>query len=197
MKITILLPLSVLILCGCSVVAVNNGQTISNNNTQVGKGTPEQMSLSSEDSDAQLSSNLSTNGRSSCESNTKYSFVQVEREGHEGDPVKEMQVMDGNHVFASFQLPYNDVKNLEILSTKNTANGFELRVAWGGGLYHYEYTFEITCIKNELVLYNVKTDHFSTTDPESGNYWDKKVTRNIEVNPNVPIRNFVLKDYLN
>jgi len=104
--------------------------------------------------------------------------------------------MDGTQVLASFELPFNDVKNLEVISTKNVPDGFRLKVAWGGSLHYYENTFEFTCSENELVLQNVKTDQFSTTDASSGNYLDKKVTRSIKIDPNVPIRNFVLKDYL-
>jgi hypothetical protein len=195
MKITFLLPLSVLILCGCSVVAVNNRQTISNN-TAGGMSRPEPMSSRSEDSNAQAGSNLSINGRSSCDRNTNYSFAQVESESRGQNTTTEMRVLDGNQVMASFELPFYDVKNLEVISTENTPGGFRLKVAWGGSLHRYEHTFEFACSENELVLQNVKTDQFSTTDAASGNYLDKKVTRNIKVDPNVPIGNFVLKDYL-
>ena len=124
--------------------------------------------------------------------------MQVETESlGMSDPLKEMRVMDGNRVLASFELPINDVKNLEVISTKNISDGFRLKVAWGGNLHHYEHTFEFACVENGLVLQNVRTDQFSTTDAASGNYLDKKVTRNIKVDPNVPISNFVLKDYLN
>lgn len=197
MRIPLLLALSASVLCGCSVVVENNRQTNSNN-THGGKSTPKQMDLSSQVTDAETDSNKSINRKSNCSRKTNYGFVQVESESRGvSDPIKQLRVMVGNQVLATLELPVNEVKNLEILSTKNTRNGFEIIAAWGGGLNHYEYVFEFTCRENDLVLYNVIADQFSTTDPESGNYLDRKVSKNISIDPNVPIQDFLFKDYLN
>jgi hypothetical protein len=63
-------------------------------------------------------------------------------------------------------------------------------------LHHYEIQFNFRCKVNNFYLYRVKKDSFSTTNPDSGNFLDKKETKVTKINPNLPIERFVMTAYL-
>jgi hypothetical protein len=71
-----------------------------------------------------------------------------------------------------------------------------MRVDWGGGVYHYEIQFNFRCKKNNFYLYEVTKKSFSTTNPDSGNFLDKKESKVTTIEPNLPIEKFVMTDYL-
>jgi hypothetical protein len=74
--------------------------------------------------------------------------------------------------------------------------GFNIKVDWGGGLHHYEIQFNFRCKENNFYLYQVKKVSFSTTNPDSGNFLDKKESKVTKIGPNLPIEKFVMTDYL-
>ncbi len=74
--------------------------------------------------------------------------------------------------------------------------GFEIKIDWGGSLYHYEIQYNFRCKEKKIYLYKVKTESFSTKNPDSGNYLDKKETKVTKIEPNLPIEKFVMTDYL-
>jgi hypothetical protein len=90
----------------------------------------------------------------------------------------------------------SEVKNFQLNSVKRTETGFEIKVNWGGGVYHYELQFNFRCKENSFYLYKVKKESFSTTNPDSGNFLDKKETKETKIEPNLPIEKSVMTDYL-
>ncbi len=133
-----------------------------------------------------------------CNNQNGYSLVEVENY-HEEESVtsRDLNIVVGNKVAVKIELPTGfEVKNFSLNSTKKTKNGFEMNTDWGGGLYHYEIQFNFRCKENNFYLYKVKKDSFSTTNPDSGNFWDKKETEEINIEPNIPIEKFVITDYL-
>lgn len=115
------------------------------------------------------------------------------------DPVipKDLNLVVGNQIVSKIELPKeSEAKNFSLNSVEKTKAGFEIKVDWGGGLYHYQIHFNFKCKKNNFYLYRVKKISFSTTNPDSGNFLDKKESKIIKVEPNVPIQKFVMKDYL-
>jgi hypothetical protein len=50
--------------------------------------------------------------------------------------------------------------------------------------------------KNNFYLYEVTKKSFSTTNPDSGNFLDKKESKVTTIEPNLPIEKFVMTDYL-
>ena len=52
------------------------------------------------------------------------------------------------------------------------------------------------CKKNSFYLYRVKKVSFSTTNPDSGNFLNKKESKVTKIKPNLLIEKFVMADYL-
>ncbi len=133
-----------------------------------------------------------------CNNQNEYKLVEVENY-HEEESItsRDLNIVAGNEVIVKIELPTGfEVKNFSLNSTKKTKDGFQMNTEWGGGLYHYEIQFNFRCKENNFYLYKVRKDSFSTTNPDSGNYWDKKETEEIKIEPNLPIKKFVINEYL-
>ena len=139
-------------------------------------------------------------GTLNCRNPNEYSFVVVENPNRQkdSDPYpKDLHVVVGDDVVSKIELPNDSgVKNFSLNSVEKTKAGFEIKVDWGSGLHHYEIQFNFRCKVNNFYLYRVKKDSFSTTNPDSGNFWDKKKSKVTKIEPNLPIEKFVMTDYL-
>ena len=137
-----------------------------------------------------------------CRNANEYSFVVVENPNrkNDSDPLipKDLNIVVGDDVISKIELPRVDseVKNFSLNSIEKTKAGFEMRVDWGGGVYHYEIQFNFRCKKNNFYLYKVKKESLSTTNLDSGNFLDKKTSKVTRIEPNLPIEKFVMIDYL-
>lgn len=136
-----------------------------------------------------------------CRKANECRFVVVENPNrkNDSDPVipKDLNIVFGDEVISKIELPKeSEVKNFSLNSIEKTKAGFELKVDWGGGLYHYEIQFNFRCKKNSFYLYRVKKVSFSTTNPDSGNFLDKKESKVTKIEPNLPIKEFVMADHL-
>jgi hypothetical protein len=136
-----------------------------------------------------------------CRNAKEYSFVVVQNPNrqNDSDPVipEDVNIVVGDDVVSKIELPKeSEVKNFSLNSTEKTKAGFEMRVDWGGGVYHYEIQFNFRCKKNNFYLYKVKKVSFSTRNPDSGNFLDKKESKVTKIEPNLPIEKFVMTDYL-
>lgn len=146
---------------------------------------------------------VTKNERSNCSDSNEYSFPVVENPDRievANTPMpKDLEIRVGADLVAKIELPVADweVKNFSLMSTRRTKNGFDAMVEWGGGNYHYEIQFSFMCKKKELHLYKVIHNNFSTTEPNNGNFWNKKEVKKIDVEPIVSIDKFVMLDYLN
>jgi len=47
-----------------------------------------------------------------------------------------------------------------------------------------------------IIALEVRKESFSTTNPDSGNFLDKKESKVTRIEPNLPIEKFVMTDYL-
>ena len=118
---------------------------------------------------------------------------------NDSDPLipKDLNIVIGDEVISKIELPTADsVKNFSLNSIKKKKGGFEIKVDWGGGLHHYEIQFDFKCKKTGFYLYKVRKDSFSTSNPDSGNFLDKKETKVTKIEPHLPIEKFVMTDYL-
>lgn len=136
-----------------------------------------------------------------CSNPSGYSFTVVEnpnRKDFTNLVPKDLNIVVGDEIKAKIELPIPDseVKNFSLNSVEKTKEGFEVKVDWGGGKYHYEIQFNFRCKDNHFYLYKVKNENFSTTNPDSGNFWDKKETKETKVEPSLPIEKFVMTDYM-
>jgi len=130
-----------------------------------------------------------------CKNQNGYKLVEVENyREDEGITSRDLDIVVGDQVVIKIELPTSEVKNFGLNSAKKTKNGFQMNTEWGGGNFHYEIQFSFICRENNFYLYQVKKDSFSTTNPDSGNYLDKKETETTK--PNLPIEKFVISDYL-
>ncbi len=141
------------------------------------------------------------NKKLDCNKPSEYSFVIVENPNRGvGDiPVpKDLDIVIGKDVVAKIELPIADTeaKNFRLISVEKDKIGFEIKVNWGGGNYYYDIQYNFKCKENNFYLYKVKKDSFSTTNPDSGNLLDKKKTKIIKIEPNIPIEKLVMVDYL-
>ena len=136
-----------------------------------------------------------------CRNANEYRFVVVENPNRkkDSDPVipKDLNIVVGDEVISKIELPKeSEVKNFSLNSIEKNKAGFQIKVDWGGGLYHYAIQFKFRCKENNFYLYKVKKESFSTTNPDSGNFLDKKETKVTKIEPNLPIAKFVMTDYL-
>ena len=136
-----------------------------------------------------------------CRNANEYNFVVVQNPNrkNDSDPVipKDLNIVVGDDIVSKIELPKeSEVKNFSLNSTEKTKAGFEMRVDWGGGIYHYEIQFNFRCKKNNFYLYEVTKKSFSTTNPDSGNFLDKEESNETKIEPNLPIEKFVMTDYL-
>ena len=136
-----------------------------------------------------------------CRKANKYRFVVVENPNRKKDydPVtpEDVNILVGDHVISKFELPKEgEAKNFQLDSVKKDKAGFEVRVNWGGGVYHYEIQFNFRCKAKNFYLYRVKHVSFSTKNPDSGSFLDQKKTKITRIEPNLPIEKFVMTKYL-
>jgi hypothetical protein len=135
-----------------------------------------------------------------CKKPGEYSFEVVQNVKREepADPVipEDLNVVVGGEVVAKIELPKADreAKNFSLNSVEKTKAGFEVKVDWGGGRFHYEIQYNFRCKENHFYLYRVKNDNYSTKNPDSGNFLDVKRSRITRVN--IPIEKVVMIDYL-
>jgi hypothetical protein len=130
-----------------------------------------------------------------------YSFVVVQSPNRkiDSDPVipEDLNLVVGDEIVSKIELPKeSEAKNFSLNSIRKEKAGFQIKVDWGGGLYHYELQFKFRCEGNSFYLYKVRKESFSTTNPDSGNFLDKKETRETKIVPSIPIEKFVLINYL-
>ena len=136
-----------------------------------------------------------------CRKTNEYRFVRVQnsKRKNDSDPLipEDLNIVVGDDVISNIELPKeSEVKNFSLNSVEKTKAGFEMRVDWGGGVYHYEIQFKFRCKKNNFYLYEVKKKSVSTTNPDSGHFLDKKESKVTKIEPNLPIEKFVMTDYL-
>jgi len=136
-----------------------------------------------------------------CRNANEYRFVEAESTNPKeaSDPIKtrDLNIVVGDEVVAKFKVPTGDsFKNFSLNSTKQTKDGFEIKTDWGGNLDHYEIQFNFKCKEKSFYLYRVRKLSFSTTNPDSGTFWDKQKTKVTRIEPNLPIEKFVMTDYL-
>ena len=135
-----------------------------------------------------------------CNKPNEYSFRIVDnldRKKGDGQEVRQdLDIVIGQKIVATIELPNSEAKNFAVNSVEKTNIGFEVRVNWGGGVYHYEIQFNFRCKDNNFYLYKVKNENFSTTNPDSGSFLDKKKTKITKIEPNLLITKFVMLDYL-
>jgi hypothetical protein len=136
-----------------------------------------------------------------CRNANEYRLVVVENPNRkkDSDPVipKDLNIVVGDEVISKIELPKeSEAKNFSLNAVEKTETGFETKVDWGDGLYHYEIHFNFRCKENNFYLYEVKKISFSTTDPRSGHFLDKKESKVTKIEPNLPIEKFVMTDYL-
>ena len=108
-----------------------------------------------------------------------------------------MKIVLGNKLISTSELPNeSEVKIFSLNSVKKKKSGFEINVDWGGGVYHYEIQFNFKCKETGFYLYRVTKESFSTSNPDSGTFLDKKVSKVTKIEPNLPIEKFLMIDYL-
>ena len=145
--------------------------------------------------------NAKTAGTFDCRNANEYSFAVVTNPNRkkDSDPVipKDLNIVVGGEVKSKIELPKeSEVKNFSLGSVKKDKAGFQIEVDWGGGLFHYEIQFNFRCKQNNFYLYRVRKVSFSTRNPDSGNFLDKKDSKVTKIVPNLPIEKFVMTDYL-
>lgn len=136
-----------------------------------------------------------------CRNANEYRLVVVENPNRkkDSDPVipKDLNVVVADEAVSKIELPKeSEAKNFSLNAVEKSETGFEIEVDWGGGLDHYEIQFIFRCKENNFYLVEVKKVSFSTTNPGSGNFLDKKESKVTKIEPNLPIEKFVMTDYL-
>ena len=129
-----------------------------------------------------------------CNKPSEYSFLEVQNPKRQHD--RDLNIVVGDEVIARIELPNSKVNNFSLNSVEKTKAGFEVKVDWGGGVYHYEVQYNFRCKENNFYLYKVRRVSFSTKNPDSGNFLDIKRIKVIKIEPNLPIEKFVMSDYL-
>lgn len=138
---------------------------------------------------------------SNCRNPNEYRFVVVENPNrkNDSDPVipQDLNIVVGDEVISKIELPKeSQAKNFSLNSTEKDRVGFKIKVDWGSGLHHYEIQFNFRCKENNFYLYRVTKVSLSTTNPDSGNFLDRKKSKVTQIKPNLPIEKFVMTDYL-
>lgn len=138
---------------------------------------------------------------SDCKNPSEYSFLVVEnpkrRDAADSHTPEDLNVLIGAEVLAKIELPKeSEAKNFSMNSVERTNVGFAIKVDWGGGVYHYEIEYRFRCKEKNLYLYQVTRKSFSTKNRDSGTFLDIKRTKVIKIEPNLPIEEFVMTDYL-
>lgn len=137
----------------------------------------------------------------SCRNASNYKLTVVENPNRkrDADPLipEDVSIVVGDEVIAKIELPNeSEAKNFSLNSIEKTKVGFAIKVDWGSGLDHYEIQFDFRCKGNKFYVYRIKHVSFSTTNPDSGSFLDKKETKVTRFEPNLPIEKFVMTKYL-
>lgn len=136
-----------------------------------------------------------------CRKPNEYRLVVVENPSRkkDSDPVtpEDVNIVVGDDVVSKIELAKeSEAKNFALDSIKKDKAGFEIKVDWGGGIYHYEVQFYFRCKRNDFYLYRVKKVSYSTTNPDSGSFLDRQKTKVLRIQPNLPVTKFVMTRYL-
>lgn len=136
-----------------------------------------------------------------CRNASQYGFVEVENPNRkrDSDPVipKDLNIVVGDEVISKIELPMeSEVKNFSLNSIEKNNAGFEIQVNWGGALDHFEILFNFKCKENNFYLDEIRKESLSTTNPNSGNFLNKKDSKTTKIEPNLPIQRFVMLDFL-
>jgi len=136
-----------------------------------------------------------------CLKANDYSFLVVQnpQRKKDSDPVipEDLNIVVADEVIAKIELPKeSEARNFSLNSTQKNKTGFQIKVDWGGGLHHYKLQFSFRCEENNFYLYKVRKESFSTTNPDSGNFLDKRETKETKIEPRLPIEKFVMMNYL-
>lgn len=136
-----------------------------------------------------------------CRNANQYRFDVVENPNrkNDSDPVipKDLNILVGDEAISKVELPReSEFKNFSLNSIEKTNAGFEIKVDWGDGLNHDVIQFNFKCKENHFYLDEVRKESFSTTNPDSGNFLDKKESKVTKIEPNLPIEKFVMTEYL-
>ncbi|HXD30769.1 MAG TPA: hypothetical protein VN643_06620 [Pyrinomonadaceae bacterium] len=140
-------------------------------------------------------------GTFDCRNPTEYRLVVVENSNRKKDsePVvpRDLNIVVGDRVISKIELPKeSEAKNFSLNSIEKNKAGFEINVDWGSGVSHSEIQFDFKCERSKFYLSKVTKRNFSTTNPDSGNFLDKKKTKVTRIKPNLPIEKFAMIDYL-
>lgn len=107
----------------------------------------------------------------------------------EGEFVRKLLINKNRESIVNIVLPSSeDVKNFNA-NIKKCKTGFILESFYGGGDNFYTRSFYFKCIKGNLFLYKIVGTH---TIPDS----DKKVVNTKNIKPEINIRNFNIRSYL-
>jgi len=136
-----------------------------------------------------------------CHKPNEYRLVVVENPSRKkvSDPVtpEDVNIVVGDNVIAKIELPKeSEAKNFLLDSMEKGKAGFEIKVNWGGGVYHYEVEFNFRCKGNGFFLYSVKKVSYSTRNPDSGSFLDRQKTKVLRIQPTLPVTKFVMTRYL-
>jgi hypothetical protein len=123
--------------------------------------------------------------------------IRIEKKDSDSAIPEDLNIVVGDEVISRIELPKeSEVKNFSLNSIEKTKAGFEIKTDWGGNRDHYEIQFDFRCKGKNFYLYRMKKISFSTTNPDSGNFWDKQKSKVTRIVPNLPIKKFVMTDYL-
>lgn len=136
-----------------------------------------------------------------CSNANEYRFDVVlnpnRKKDHDPTIPEDLNIVVGDGAISKIELPKaSEAKNFTLDSLEKTEKGFEIKVDWGSRVDHYEIQFNFKCKENNFYLYEVRKDSFSAKNRDSGKFLDKKESKVIKVEPNLPIEKFVMTDYL-
>src|SRR5687768_8606360 len=102
--------------------------------------------------------NAKTSKTFDCRNANEYRLVVVENPHRKNDSEavipKDLNIVVGDEVISKIELAKeSEVKNFSLGSIKKDKAGFEIKVDWGGGVFHYEIQFNFRCKKNNFYLY--------------------------------------------
>lgn len=187
---------------GCSTKNSAKVASVQNENTIIYNQKPDVFNNNTSTSGENTETIVVKNKKSKaldCNAPNGYKFVEIDsssRKQYGGIVPRDMNIVVDDEIVAKIELPNAETKNFSLNSVEKTKIGFEMKVEWGGGPYEYAIQYDFRCKENDFYLYKVKTAIFSTTNPDSGNYMDKKEIKETKIEPNLPIEKFSILDYL-
>ncbi len=134
---------------------------------------------------------------SDCNDPKGYSLVKVDNPNreHEGDFIpKDVNVIADKAVVGKIEIPTgSEVKNFSLNAMNKTKDGFILDADWGGWEHHYELKYYFVCKDRNFFFYRLKVNRVNGKDPGEEKNWE---TKEIDIEPNIPIEQFSIPDYL-